>query len=251
MSLIIIFILGLIVGSFLNVVIFRLHSEESFLFGRSHCNSCKKELQAKDLVPLFSFIMLRGRCRYCKAKLSWQYPIVELITATTLTLFVLDSGFMILDSSFWYQLIMACFLIVIAVFDFKHYLILDKVVAPALILVIAWNIFSSNFLSGLEGGILTAGFFGLQYLFSHGKWIGFGDVKLGFLLGNLALWPQILMLLIIAYFVGAIVGLALIALGRKHLSSRLPFGVFLGFSAIIVMLVGEPLMNWYLRLIGL
>jgi leader peptidase (prepilin peptidase)/N-methyltransferase len=249
--LVLVFILGLIVGSFLNAVIFRLYSGESFLSGRSHCVNCGHTLAAYDLVPLFSFLFLGGKCRYCGKKISIQYPLVEFITGIVFVLVLLHYGLRITDYGFWFQIIMACFLIVIAIFDFKHYLILDKVIFPALGLVVVYNIWQSNFWMGLLSGFGVAGFFLLQYLISKGKWIGFGDVKFGLLLGNLSLWPQSLLVLFLAYMIGAMVGIVLIATGKKDLGSKLPFGVFLSLSAIIVMLAGERIMSWYLNLIGL
>lgn len=269
MILIIIFLYGLIIGSFLNAVIFRLASGESFLFrrspagrnpdrvspsgfARSHCRNCNKELQAKDLIPLFSFFYLRGRCRYCDSKISWQYPIVELATGIIFVLFALkfhmDFGWALA-----YFLIIACFQIVIAVYDFNHYLILDKVLLPALALVLIYNLYLGwhFFWVGVLSGAGVAGFFLLQYFISRGKWIGLGDAKLGFFLGALAGWPQSVLLLMLAYFAGAVVGIVLVLAGRKRLSSKLPFGVFLSMSAIIIMLAGDPIMAWYLRLIGI
>lgn len=251
MSILLIFIFGLIVGSFLNAVIFRLHSGESFLFGHSHCMYCGKTLQAWDLIPVLSFLFLRGHCRYCGKKISWQYPIIELITAVIFALLAYTLHPTPYTLQFWFQLVMACFLIIIAVFDFKHYLILDKVVLPATVLVMVYNIWHGQLFLGILSGLGVAGFFLLQYLVSKGHWIGLGDVKLGFFLGNLFGWPQSLVMLMLAYFGGALAGLTLMALGRKKFSSRLAFGTFLSFSAIITMLYGSVIMNWYFKLIGL
>lgn len=250
MGIIIVFIFGLILGSFLNAVIFRLHSGESVLSGRSHCVHCGKTLQAWDLIPVFSFLFLRGRCRYCREKISWQYPIIELVTAITFVLLAASHGLWIMDYGLWFQLVMAAFLIVIAVFDFKYYLILDKVVLPATVLAVAYNIWHGQLFVGLLSGLGLAGFFWLQYLVSKGRWIGLGDVKLGFFLGNLFGWPQSLVMLLLAYFGGAAVGLVLMALGKKKFSSQLAFGTFLSASAIITMLYGAGIANWYLKLIG-
>lgn len=251
MTLLFIFIFGLIVGSFLNAVIFRLASGESFLFSRSHCRNCKKELQAKDLVPLLSFFYLRGRCRYCSEKLSWQYPLVELLCGGLFVLLSVKFQ-MVFGWDFLLTLILICFLIVIGIFDLKYYLILDKVVFPAVVLAVIRNILLHHDpIMGLVAGFGVAGFFLLQYQVSGGKWIGLGDVKLGLFLGNLAGWPQSLLVLMLAYFSGAVVGIVLMVMGRKQLSSKLPFGIFLSLSAIIVMLAGDPIMQWYLRLIGL
>jgi leader peptidase (prepilin peptidase)/N-methyltransferase len=157
------------------------------------------------------------------------------------------------------------FFIVIAVYDYKHLLILDKVVLPGAILAFLFNLgldltgscqaaasawWRSCTVSGIEGALLIAGFSFLQHMLSKGRWIGFGDVKLGLLLGLAVGFAGSLVLLFIAYLLGAITGLGLIAAGRKHLSSRLPFGTFLSVSAIITLLYGEPILDWYLTLIG-
>lgn len=246
------FILGLIIGSFLNAVIFRLYKEESFVADRSRCPHCRHELSAADLIPVLSFVMLGGRCRYCKKRISWQYPLVELATASIFVLLALNFQFPISSAQFWYQVTIASFLILIAVFDFKHYLILDKVVYPATAIVILWNLFSGEGIGGgLLSGIIISGFFAFQYFVSDGRWIGFGDVKFGFLLGNIFGIKLGIVMLVISYFIGAIVGLTLIFLKKKNLGSKLPFGVFLSISAIIMMLYGKQITDWYFRLIGL
>lgn len=136
---ILIFIFGLLVGSFLNSIIYRLQSGESFLFKRSFCPYCRHKLGWQDLIPLLSFLILRGRCRYCSQKISLQYPLVELVTGI---LFVLM--FWILDFEFWilgFYLLIACFLIIIFVYDLKHYIIPDKVIYPAILVVLIYQFF--------------------------------------------------------------------------------------------------------------
>lgn len=245
-----IFLFGLILGSFLNAVIFRLHSGESFLFGRSHCFKCNHELSAADLVPVLSFLWLRGRCRYCRAKLSWQYPVVEILTGALMVLLAIKFQ-MNFGPEFFISAVFIAFLIVIAVFDLKHYLILDKVVIPFFVLALANSIYQKYFLSSVIGALVIAGFFGLQYLISRGRWIGLGDVKLGLVLGSLGGWMLGVVLIVVAYFAGAAAGLGLILGKKKQLSSRMPFGVFLGSSAIITILYGDKILAWYLKLIGL
>ena len=237
-------IFGLIIGSFLNVVIYRLFHGGSIFFSRSACPFCHRSLTPWELVPVLSFICLRGRCHTCKRKISWRYPAVELITA--ITFFLLAQNFL-----FWPQFVFASFLIVIAVFDLKHYLILDKVLWPAILLAVLVNLGSGSFWNGLFSGLGLAGFFLAQYFISQGRWIGFGDVKLGLLLGLILGWPQVLVGAALAYFSGALVGIGLIAWGKKQFSSKLPFGTFLAFSAIIVMIWGQSIVKWYLNLIGL
>ncbi len=255
------FIFGLIVGSFLNAVIFRLHKKKSFVSGRSECMKCHTTLQPMDLIPLFSFIFLKGRCRYCSTKLSWQYPAVEFGTALVFGLLAVHGG-EVASLLLFRNIIFAAVLIVIAVYDWKHYLILDKVVFPSLVLSLVlaialdWSLgytflsFSSFTLGGVLTGLLISGFFLFQYVISKGTWIGFGDVKLGLLLGLILGWPEGLLSLFVAYIIGALFGLVLIAMNKKQMSSRLPFGTFLSFSAIITLIYGDSILNWYLTLLG-
>jgi prepilin signal peptidase PulO-like enzyme (type II secretory pathway) len=239
MSILFTIIIGLIFGSFLNAVIHRLHSGQSMLNDRSRCVHCNTILVSKDLIPVFSFIFLGGKCRYCQKSISWTYPAVELLTTLMLLLFV------------FIKIAASLILIVIAVYDFKHYLILDKIVLPAFILVVVYNLFIGELLSGLFGSLIISGFFLLQYVISSGRWIGFGDVKLGLFLGSLVGWKLSIILLMIGYFLGAIIGIGLIISGRKKLGSQVPFGTFLSISAIIVMLYGDRVLSWYLGLLNL
>lgn len=248
---IIIFVFGLIVGSFLNAVIYRLHSGKSFLFDRSECPHCHHKISAKDLFPLFSFILLGGKCRYCKKNISWQYPIIELATGLVFILLARDFQFEIFNFQFLIQLFFASIFIIVAVFDLKHYLILDKVVLPAAAIALIYSFFAGNYVSAILSGLGFGGFFLFQYLISKGRWIGFGDVKFGLLLGLVLTWPLSLICLLLAYYAGAIVGIGLIAAGKKNFGSKLPFGTFLGFSGIITMLFGSGLVETYFKLLGL
>jgi leader peptidase (prepilin peptidase)/N-methyltransferase len=246
----IIFLLGLIVGSFLNAVIFRLHSGESFVMSRSHCPHCDHELSAMDLIPVISYLLLSGKCRYCQKKISWQYPTVELLTAVIFVLIASNFVLPLTSIQFWVQVIMAGFLIVIAVFDLKHYLILDKVIFPALIIITAYNFYDGFLVNGLLGALLISGFFAAQYFISSGRWIGFGDVKFGLVLGSIFGWKVGIVMLVLAYFIGAIVGVILLIRKTKELKSELPFGVFLSIAAILMMIYGQRISEWYFGLIG-
>lgn len=245
-----IFILGLLVGSFLNVVIFRIHRSESFLAGRSKCLFCKHALHPRDLVPLFSFLVLRGRCRYCRHQISWQYFWVELACGLAFVLIYQHAWPDYLQILAW--LIAACFLIIIFVYDLKYYLILDKVIIPAIVLA-----FLANVLLGVHpgnlllAGLLGGGFFWLQYVMSHGRWIGGGDIRLGAYLGVLLGWPQVVTALFIAYVGGSLVSVALLIWQRKGLKDKVPFGTFLTVAAFIALLYGDKLVNWYWSLFGL
>jgi prepilin signal peptidase PulO-like enzyme (type II secretory pathway) len=251
-------VFGLVVGSFLNVVINRLRLKQS-LGGRSHCPHCKHELNALDLVPLFSFLFLGGKCRYCGKPISWQYPAVEAFTGLAFMLAWLK--FQAFGADLAFVWILAAFFIVIAVYDLKHYLILDKVVFPGLAVAVAYALYrdfsggcglawNCATISGLLGAAVVAGFFYLQHLVSGGRWIGFGDVKFGLMLGFAAGFPLCILLLFISYTAGASVGMALLATGSKQATSKMPFGTFLALGAIATLLYGQPIMNWYLDLIG-
>ena len=242
-----IFIFGLAIGSFLNVVIFRLGTNESILVGRSHCPKCGAILKWYDLIPALSFLIQKGKCRYCEKKISFQYPIVEIITGFLFVLILSKFG---LDSLItYYLLLISCFLIVIFVYDLKNYLILDKIVFPAIIIVLFYQVFIGNFLNPFLSALLASGFFLSLVLISKGKWMGMGDVKFAILMGLILGWPNILLALFLSFFSGAIIGIVLILFGKKGLKSQIPFGPFLVGSTILIMLYGEYLNIWYYNLL--
>ena len=243
-----IFVFGLIIGSFLNAVIYRLHAGRSITEKHSICPRCKHALGFRDLIPVASFFILGGRCRYCNKPISWQYPAVELVTALAFTLVYSQNG---LSLTTYHLLLTTCFLIIIFVYDFKHYLILDKVLVPGVVLAVIFQVWRHNFWNGLSGALALSGFFGLLYVISRGRWIGFGDVKLGVFLGFLIPWPATTVLFFLAYIVGAVVAVILLAFGAKGLGDRLPFGTFLTLAAFIAMLWGDEMVGWYLRLLGI
>jgi len=245
------FLLGLIVGSFLNCVIYRLETGESFLKGRSYCPHCKHILSWKDLIPIFSFLILKGKCRYCGKKISFQYPLVELFTGILFTLVVLIyGGPTSIDLIFCW--VLTCFLVIIFVYDLKHYLIPDKVIYPAIAIAFLNQILTSNIqhlTSNLLLGILPSLFFLAIILISRETWMGFGDFKLSILMGLILSWPKILVALFFAFFSGAIFGLILIFLKRKTMKSQIPFAPFLVSGTFFALFFGEKIINWYSHLI--
>lgn len=248
MIIIFIFLLGLAVGSFLNAVIYRLKVGKGFLKGHSICPQCKHPLGVKDLIPLFSFIIQKGRCRYCGQRISWQYPLVELVTAFLFIIFYLKFGFQI---QFFIYLVEACFLIIIFVHDLRYYLILDKVVWPAIIFTLGGNlILGVRWVDFVLGGIIGLGFFLFQFLVSRGKWIGGGDIRLGLFLGIMLGTKGIIATLFLAYILGALVGLTLMILGKKKWGDKLPLGTFLSATGVFILLYGSEIINWYLNILG-
>ncbi len=261
---ILLFLIGLAVGSFLNVVIYRLHTGKSFLFNRSHCPKCKKILAWYDLIPLVSFALTKGKCRYCGERISWQYPLVEFFTG----LLFVSVGYLVFEKFSCEQLLycyivilLYCFfiscLIVIFVYDLKHFIIPDQIVYPAIVGALLFKIIPitrTKVLYNLGGGGiaagLAAGFFLILILTSRGKWMGWGDVKMALFMGLLLGWPNILVALMLAFVTGGIIGLGLILTKKKVFKSQLPFGPFLSAATLISIFWGDKLVNWYLNFIG-
>ena len=251
-----IFVFGLILGSFLNAVIYRLSVSASAFSGRSRCPHCKHVLHSIDLVPLVSFLFLRGQCRFCGKKISWQYPLIEATTASLLVLIFFRFNSQVAGIQNWFDVatvtLFTAYLIVIFTYDFLHYLILDKVVLPAIVIAFVLNtVRGVSWTSMVLGALVCGGFFALQYAVSRGRWIGGGDIRLGVLMGTMLAWPLSAVALFFAYISGAVVGLFLIMFGRKTLGSKIPFGTFLSVATYVTLLYGSDALNWYRNMTGL
>ncbi|MFA6272998.1 MAG: prepilin peptidase [Candidatus Paceibacterota bacterium] len=225
--------IGAIVGSFLNVVALRYGTGKSPLTGRSFCSACNRKLSAVDLVPVFSFIFLGGKCRTCKAKISWQYPLVEILTAI-IFLFLFKSPL---------ALVAWCILIVIMIYDWRHKIIPDGLALAfgilTLVMAILANFDGNLFLALLWGPLFATPFFLLWY-FSGGKWMGLGDAKLGLGLGWL-LGVKSFDAFIWAFWIGAAVSLLIVfwqswQKNQKKLTmkSEVPFAPFLFVATFLV-----------------
>lgn len=253
-----IFVFGLIVGSFLNCFIWRLHTGES-LGGRSYCPKCQKPIKWYDNIPVLSFCWLLGRCRNCGKPISWQYPIIELSTAI-LFILVLIKNFSFTDwqsvisyLNVFYGWFIVCVMLIIFVYDLRWYLILDKITLPAMAVILALNAILAllagngfnNLFWLLISGIIGGSFFLIQFLISKGRWIGGGDIRLGFLMGFALGWPYILEAIFLAYLMGSVVGLSLIITGKKQWGSKVPFGTFLAVATVVALLCGQEILKWY------
>lgn len=243
-------VLGLAVGSFLNVVIYRLHVGVGFLRGRSYCPFCKHDLGLKDLVPIFSFLSLKGKCRYCSKPISWQYPLVEFGTAVSFLLLYWAFG---LGPEFFVYLVYVSFLILIFVYDLRYYMILDKVSIPAFFIAMAGSYFILNIsiVSLLIGVGIGGGFFLLQFLVSRGKWIGGGDIRLGMVMGAMLGVYSLIVALFGAYIFGSIVGIALVARKKKRWKSKVPFGTLLTLTTYLAFIFGDYVVDAYQNLLTL
>ena len=240
---ILIFILGLSIGSFLNVIICRLETKETIISNRSYCPQCRVILKWYDLIPVLSFLLQKCRCRYCNKKISWQYPVVEIATAC-LFLLIFNLQFSIFNLIYYF--IIVSFLIIIFTYDLKHYIIPNRIVYPCIIISLLYLLFTAydSLFYYFLSAFIASGFFLALVLISKGKWMGLGDVKLAFLMGLILGWPNILLALFLSFLLGAVVGVGLIVFNKKDFKSQIPFGPFLAGSTILVMLISQYLNNF-------
>lgn len=243
-----VFLLGLSVGSFLNVFIDRLPRGESPLSGRSRCDHCKRTLRWFELIPVVSFLLQAGCCRRCHQRLSLQYPLIELGTGLGFWLIYRFGnvgslgliGSALLFSSFT----------VIAVADLKYHIIPDSMLAVATmgLFCLAFSpvlpvSFSNHPLSALGASV----FFYTLFLVTHGRGMGFGDVKLAAVLGLWLGYPMIIIALYLAFLTGALVSVILILLKKKTLKSRIAFGPFLILGSLAALFLGDAIINWWIQ----
>jgi len=277
-------IFGTMIGSFLNCLVWRLYQGEG-MWSRSHCPKCKKMISWYDNIPLFSFIALGAKCRYCRKPISWQYPMAELgigllfafvffyrfigfddlVFIDKITSLNLDTVLLLRD---W---IIVSFLSAIFIMDFKWYVVADEISLPAIVVVflmnlgigMTWPLLASGFVwqKLVLAVIVGAGVFAVQYFGSGGRWVGGGDIRIGALMGAALGWPGVLVALALAYGIGALASIYLIVIKRKqsfsfkHLwqpepteATIMPFGPFLAIGTVIAMFYGEVIMNWYLSI---
>lgn len=255
--LIFVFFMGLLAGSFLNCVIYRLEQGESFWGGRSYCPNCKKEIFWFDLIPLLSFLFLRGKCRFCKKKISWQYPAVELLTGVVflmvfLLLFSQMSSLQEIVGAV-YILSISLLLILILVYDLKHFIIPDEAVFAGILLSLLWQLFA--FFSHLHtfqeatgflfSSLAASAFFLVLFLITRGKGMGFGDVKFALLMGIFLGYPKIIIALFLSFLIGAIIGTILMIFKKKGLKSEIPFAPFLVAGTFIALFWGDFILTIY------
>lgn len=251
----ILFIFGIAIGSFLNVVALR-YDGEHFLFntteigGRSHCPHCHKTLQWFELFPVVSYIVLGGRCRNCKAKIGIQYPIVELISGIIFVAVPLQlSGMPTISSVIW--IIALEILLLMSYIDILLGIIPDELNIALGLVAIADIWITAQYGDHLLGAVVAVALFGGIVAATRGKGMGMGDVKLALPLGLLFGWPDIAMIAVLAFIIGGIFGLGAIAFGKKTMKGALPFGPFLALASVVAFFWGSGLFNWYFHMIGL
>ena len=240
-------LLGLCVGSFLNVVIYRLPLGQSLVSPPSRCRKCGYSLQWYDNIPVLSWVFLRGRCRKCGVSVSMQYPIVELITGLLFVLVVWMTPAGPLLAS---RLLLVCILIALFGIDLEHQILpnsitLPGIVAGVLLSLIAPPGWKDSLLGVLLGGGILYAIAAGYYLWRREEGLGMGDVKMLAMIGAFLGWKAVLVTLVLSSFSGALIGMALIAAQRGGMKLALPFGTFLALGALAAMLVGEPIVTWY------
>jgi leader peptidase (prepilin peptidase)/N-methyltransferase len=238
---------GLVIGSFLNVVIHRVPIKESIVWPASHCPACGAEIKPWDNVPLLSYVMLRGRCRNCEAHISVRYPLVEASTGLLFGAAAYEFGFSLQLAS---ALVLIVALVSLAGTDLEHRLLPNVIVGPAALAGLAisvlinpgqWWIYPASTL------VVAGGLLGLALVYPGG--MGMGDVKMGGMLGAF-LGPYAALAVFLGAFVGALTGGLLMAAGKMRRRSALPFGVFMALGGIFTLFFGPDLWRIYLEAVG-
>jgi len=242
-----VFLVGLCVGSFLNVVLLRTRVGKSFVVGRSRCMACDVALGPAELVPVFSYVALRGRCRHCASPISAQYPLVEFFTGILfLSCYFQGGGW----ATFARDITFVAFLVIVFVYDLRYMEILDRFTLPAMAVALLFNVsLGMNPRSLVIGAAAVGGFFLVQYAISRGRWIGAGDIRMGFLMGFMLGFQQGLIALFLAYFFGAFVGVMLIMFKKADGKTQIPFGTFLSAATVAALLFGDVISSWYFGLV--
>ena len=240
-------LLGLVVGSFLNVVIYRVPLRRSVVWPASHCPACGEPIKPLDNVPLLSYLLLRGRCRNCGARISPRYPLVEALTGALFAAAAYQFG---LGLQLLSALVLIFTLLALAGIDLEHQLLPNVIVGPAALIGFALSILERPetwWLYPVSALVVAGGLFALALAYPGG--MGLGDVKMGGMLGAF-LGPYAALAVFLGAVCGALVGGVLMSLGKMRRRSALPFGVFMALGGIVALFVGPQLWGFYLDLVG-
>ncbi len=245
------FLFGLIFGSFLNVCIYRIPRGESIVWPASHCPKCGAPIKPIDNIPVVSYVMLGGKCRSCKGRISARYPLVELITGILFGALFWKFG---LSSETFVFLILGLLLIPISFIDIDYHLILNKITLPGIllgaILTLSFHVLSYKqvligFIIG-GGGLLAIAFLG--GLLFRKESMGMGDIKLAAMVGVFLGVQGVTFTLLVAFFVAALFSIGAMALKKANRQSQIPFGPFIAVASVVYLFWGEQMIHWYLRM---
>lgn len=259
------FSFGLVVGSFLNVLIYRMTMGEDWVRGRSRCDHCHKQIAWYDNIPLLSYLLLRGQCRHCHQKIAVQHLALELMTGF-LFVWWYAIGFaffklttvpqQVIQPAFW--LIVGILLLIIFMADWLYQIIPDFANIGLGLLALGYRVYLTStgvmrfedLMGSVAVGLGLMGFLGFLWWITKGKGMGFGDVKFALVMGLLLGWPRGMIAMFLAFILGAMVGVILLLVKIKKLKERIAFGPFLVLGTAIALVWGNQLFAWYLQVIG-
>jgi leader peptidase (prepilin peptidase) / N-methyltransferase len=243
-------LLGLAVGSFLNVCIHRLPRGQSLNNPPSRCPSCEYRLRWSDNIPVLSYVFLGGRCRQCRAKISIRYPVVELIT---MALFVIHGLVFGWSAILIPRLVFACAMVVLFAIDLEHHLLPDIITLPGIVVgLIASTVLPPGIIDALIGVVIGGGVLWVigeaYFRFSGHEGMGGGDVKMLAMIGAFLGWKLVLVTLVLSSIAGSLIGLFVIVIRKGGMKYALPYGTFLALGALVSSLAGERIVSWYVGL---
>jgi leader peptidase (prepilin peptidase) / N-methyltransferase len=246
----ILIVLGLTVGSFLNVCIHRIPREQSLMFPPSRCPGCEHRLAWFENIPVLSYAVLGGRCRKCRTRISIGYPLVEL---ATMALFIVHGEVFGWSALLVPRLLFACAMVVLFAIDLEHHLLPNVITLPGIgIGLISSAVLPPGLVDALIGAAIGGGVLWLigeaYYRYSGHEGMGGGDVKMLAMIGAFLGWKLVLVTLILSSFAGSLIGVAVIALKRGGMKYALPYGTFLALGALVASLAGDAIVNWYVGL---
>lgn len=241
-------LVGLVVGSYLNVLIHRIPRRKSTVLPRSSCPYCQGPILARDNLPVLSYLLLRGRCRYCRAPISWRYPLIEILTALLFVASYLEFG---LSPHLVSALLFSCLMVLLAAIDMEHFILPDRLTLPGIIVGLGLQLWAPSpaFLDAVVGTLIGAGI--LILVINYWYWwrgeegMGIGDVNMLALIGAFLGWQGVLTTLVLATVSGAIVGIVMLLAGRLGMRSHLPFGFFLALGGLLTLFFGDSLITYY------
>lgn len=242
---------GLAWGSFLNVLIYRLPLGMSILMPPSSCPCCKERIKFYDNIPLLSFLLLKGRCRNCREKIPFSYPLVEFLTPLSFLLIYSKHS---LSFFFFASCLFSSALIVLGFIDYYHQILPDEITLPGLALALVYSLFRKDLnltqalIGAASGSLFLLLVYGIYFIIRKKEGLGMGDVTMMLLIGAYLGWRQAFFTLILASLAGALVGIFFILFKKKGLHYSLPFGTFLGPAAFFSLLWGEKIIRMYLSL---
>lgn len=238
-------IVGILIGSFLNVCISRIPKKENIAYPPSHCTSCNNKLKSIHLIPVISYFLLKGKCAYCDSKISIKYPLVEILNMAMYILLFLKFSMSIL---FLKYAILSSILIVISFIDYEHMIIPDEIIIFGFIIFFIMH-FSGNFKDNIIKGsialLIGGGLFLLIAVITKGA-MGGGDIKLMALLGFVLGIKKIIIIILLSFIIGSIISIILIILKIKSRKDYIPFGPFISTAAVIAMMYSSDIINWYI-----